>query len=836
MAYKVGDQPVPGFILRQFLGSGGIGEVWRAYGPGGKQCAIKIIRDLQDRGGRKEFDSLQLVKNIEHPNLVSIFGFWLKNRKGQLIPITSASPDESTMAAEAMRAAVEPFDPRQTDVVVPIERTTDPRRTNNAARRTKFESRETDRIAAAEVGPRKRHDREPAELIIAMGLGEKNLLERLEQCRREEPDVANGGIPIDELISYLQGTAEAIDVLNRRGVQHCDVKPQNILVVGRAAQVCDFGLAQAIGRDADSNQQASFSPAYADPVVQKGGNPVDSTDLYCLAATYVELRTGNLPFPANNFEELLAAKERGAYDLSGLKRRERVVVARALSPDPEDRRFESTIEFVSALRDSLAPRRRGLRLPSKRLLWPLLGVALAGGIGWFASSIRTTVLMTHEAEQELLKGNLSAAVAFARRIEDTAERAAIDTRIIAAWVERVEQSDGISERLRTLRNLTSAFPGESASRQTASRVLGEIVETGADLMRRERWRELTTHGDTVLSHELNMQDLECREYWDQMWLQRLYGGMKSKIVMNRKMRTSLTRRITENQLSSGDVGILLAVFGHYVLDPSRIFGGLENDAVEDFHSLRDLSTRRSALSELSRGVYDGLVAAVVREVGSSDYPLDDEMIKTIETIASSTSDHPLTYPMMRVKTLLASHNYEQAELQVEGLPAADRRYVRVILHAVGMRFDAEALRRRLIAIEDRTLLDQACARYLDTESPLLSFTRAIIRHFESPPQPALAARDAMRALSQAETSAAQLSTHHRRRLIAILVHAARNLKQISSDDTKEYVSPHQAKLAVTYLEAARDASRIVELEASMSEIIRVELLAAKRCAGRSTTN
>ena len=87
----------------------------------------------------------------------------------------------------------------------------------------------------------------PSELIIVMGLGDMTLSDRLEQCP--------GGIPGPELFEYMEAAARAIDFLNSprhdlgRGpvspIQHCDIKPQNILVVGGSAQVCDFGFARA---------------------------------------------------------------------------------------------------------------------------------------------------------------------------------------------------------------------------------------------------------------------------------------------------------------------------------------------------------------------------------------------------------------------------------------------------------------------------------------------------------------------------------------------------------------------------------------------------------------
>ena len=76
-----------------------------------------------------------------------------------------------------------------------------------------------------------------AELIIAMGLGDQSLYDRLLECRQQ----GLSGIPVEELFGYLEDAAEALDFLNSpvhelgsgpAAIQHCDVKPHNLMIVG----------------------------------------------------------------------------------------------------------------------------------------------------------------------------------------------------------------------------------------------------------------------------------------------------------------------------------------------------------------------------------------------------------------------------------------------------------------------------------------------------------------------------------------------------------------------------------------------------------------------------
>src|SRR5437773_10805535 len=93
--YSEGDEPIPGYRLIKRLGQGGVGQVFKAIGPGGVAVALKIISGLDQAGGRKELRALQNVKNIGHANLVSIYGFWLKDEDGNIIEFNADEEPQS---------------------------------------------------------------------------------------------------------------------------------------------------------------------------------------------------------------------------------------------------------------------------------------------------------------------------------------------------------------------------------------------------------------------------------------------------------------------------------------------------------------------------------------------------------------------------------------------------------------------------------------------------------------------------------------------------------------------------------------------------------------------
>lgn len=292
-AYTEGDEPVPGFRLLTPLAWEPYGSVWKAIGPGGMEACVKIV-SLVNRQRMKEFSALRLVKHVRHPNIVPILAFWLRDRHGNFV-------DEAI-------------------------------------------------VDLADLNPVR-----PVDLIIVMGLGDKSLFD----CMREWQEKGQRGIPPEELLCYMDDVAHALDHLNQpvhdmgsglAGIQHCDIKPQNILIVGNAAQVCDLGGARlaenSIGHTAPVGSAAYMAPEYISE-----GKPSRATDQYSLGICYAEVRTGALPLNAKSPAAAYLTHIRGALDLSLLPEAERAVIARATSVRPENR-FPTCLALVRALKEA----------------------------------------------------------------------------------------------------------------------------------------------------------------------------------------------------------------------------------------------------------------------------------------------------------------------------------------------------------------------------------------------------------------------------------------------------------------------------------------------------
>jgi tetratricopeptide (TPR) repeat protein len=250
---RAGMELVPGYHLREYMGGGGFGVVWKALGPGGFLVALKFIQ-VGSSAGRAELKALKLMRDVHHAHLLTPFGAWLKNGM----------------------------------------------------------------------------------LIIAMELADCSLLERVEKP---------GGLALPVLLEYLLEAAKGIDYLNSQQIQHRDIKPHNLLLVGGSIKVADFGLAKILSLG-EHTQNTKMSVAYAAPEYY-AGKVSPRSDQYSLAATYCHLRAKRLPFEGA-VAEVIAGHISRPPNLSFLPEAERSIVARALAKEPKHR-WPHCKAFIHAL-------------------------------------------------------------------------------------------------------------------------------------------------------------------------------------------------------------------------------------------------------------------------------------------------------------------------------------------------------------------------------------------------------------------------------------------------------------------------------------------------------
>lgn len=166
-------------------------------------------------------------------------------------------------------------------------------------------------------------------LLMVMELADQNLADRFDECRIR----GLSGIPRDELLGYLGDVAEALDVIStKHGLQHLDVKPANLFLLGGRAKVGDFGLVRS-QQAAEAATNRGLTPRYVAPEILQGR--VDPrSDQYSLALVYQELLTSTFAYECKSPAHMLFQHATATPNLRGLPPNDIPVIQRALAKNP----------------------------------------------------------------------------------------------------------------------------------------------------------------------------------------------------------------------------------------------------------------------------------------------------------------------------------------------------------------------------------------------------------------------------------------------------------------------------------------------------------------------
>jgi serine/threonine protein kinase len=91
-------------------------------------------------------------------------------------------------------------------------------------------------------------------------------------------------------------------------IVHRDIKPGNVVLTPAGAKILDFGIAARTGQsDRPAGNTVLGTAAYIAPERLQGRPVTPATDIYAVGVLLYQSITGELPWPANTDEELLAS-------------------------------------------------------------------------------------------------------------------------------------------------------------------------------------------------------------------------------------------------------------------------------------------------------------------------------------------------------------------------------------------------------------------------------------------------------------------------------------------------------------------------------------------------
>lgn len=157
---------------------------------------------------------------------------------------------------------------------------------------------------------------------------------------------------VNQSIKLIIDILAGLEHAHSRGIVHCDVKPENILLnltpSGWTARISDFGIARLKQDFVDPRSQGNTgSPAYMAPE-RFYGQYSPASDIYSVGILLYELLGGDRPFSGTPSELMSAHLNRPLKFLSGIPQCWQPILSTALQKLAA-RRFHSAQEMLSAI-------------------------------------------------------------------------------------------------------------------------------------------------------------------------------------------------------------------------------------------------------------------------------------------------------------------------------------------------------------------------------------------------------------------------------------------------------------------------------------------------------
>jgi serine/threonine-protein kinase len=163
-------------------------------------------------------------------------------------------------------------------------------------------------------------------------------------------------LPVGTALDIVAQICDAVGFAHQRGIIHCDIKPQNILVQKDGqVKVTDFGIARAFSSGTMEQRGKLWgTPCYAPPELVTGKPLTPASDVYAIGIVLYEILSGKCPFegdtPADIARQHVLNAPPPIQSINPrLTRYLCQVIDRTLSKDPAAR-YPSAIELGKALR------------------------------------------------------------------------------------------------------------------------------------------------------------------------------------------------------------------------------------------------------------------------------------------------------------------------------------------------------------------------------------------------------------------------------------------------------------------------------------------------------
>ncbi|MFD7712386.1 protein kinase [Streptomyces sp. NPDC059786] len=161
---------------------------------------------------------------------------------------------------------------------------------------------------------------------------------------------ANGALPAGLCRSVMAALAEGLSDIHVHGIQHRDVKPQNIILSPVGPQLIDFGIAKDDGQAALTQiGHTAGTPGFTPPEAIQGEKTTVAADVFALGATMAFAATGRPPYGTGAASAVAYRTVHGDIDLEGVESELAGMIAACTDRDPARRPApEAIVEFCQS--------------------------------------------------------------------------------------------------------------------------------------------------------------------------------------------------------------------------------------------------------------------------------------------------------------------------------------------------------------------------------------------------------------------------------------------------------------------------------------------------------
>jgi tetratricopeptide (TPR) repeat protein/tRNA A-37 threonylcarbamoyl transferase component Bud32 len=308
----------------------------------------------------------------------------------------------------------------------------------------------------------------------------------------------------EEFFSIAEQCLEGLAAAHRRGILHCDLKPENLMITPTGlVKILDFGFARRVASEETRDTLELSTPtlggtlAYMAPEVLLGKAPDQRADIFSVGVVLYEALAGQHPFRADPTRGTAGRilREEPAPIPGVVSAGLEPVIARMLAKDPAQR-YQSCAETLADIRAVHSGRKPGARKtgarmerPRQRIASLAVVVAMAGLVvlkfgvraPWssvpVAASSRQVVVLAFKPSAEDANSR-----AFANGLTETltaklgqiADRYPLE---IVSTSDTRAQKVNDAQQARTILGATLALEGSLQQSGSTVRVIYSLVDT-----------------------------------------------------------------------------------------------------------------------------------------------------------------------------------------------------------------------------------------------------------------------------------------------------------------------------------------------------------------------